>query len=274
MEGAGERRDLVLVAAAAAVVGVAAFAAGHMVGRWGRGGGPLLKRGGEGGQEDDGGAAIVDAEQLSRNAALYGDEGLGRIRGSYVVVIGLGGVGSHAAMSLARSGVGRLRLIDYDQVTVSSLNRHACATRADVGHSKGDTLDAYIARIVPSCRVEVVREVFQGSSAEKQILGSGAPDFVIDAIDNRQTKTELIGFCVARGVRVVSCMGAGGRVDPSRVQMGRLSDTRNDPLCKTMRLALRKANVDTEEVAVVFSTEKPAAGLLELHDGAGRAFGF
>lgn len=131
-------------------------------------------------------------------------------------------------------------------------------------------LARFFSRIVPSCVVEVVKQVFKGESAEQLLLDSSGrtPDFVIDAIDNRQTKTELIQFCSSRGLPVVSCMGAGGRVDPSRVQLGRLADTKDDPLCKTMRLALRKAGVDVDNLVVVFSTEKPAAGLLELQEGA------
>jgi tRNA A37 threonylcarbamoyladenosine dehydratase len=238
MEGSGEGSGPGWGVAVA--VGVAAFAAGHIVSRLLA---PsrrvaLLKQESVSNAGDD----IVESEQLSRNLALYGEDGMKRIRGSFVVIVGLGGVGSHAAMSLARSGVGRLRLIDYDQVTVSSLNRHACATRAEVGLGKAQVLASFFSLVVPSCVAEVVKQVFKGEDAEKLLLcaDGSLPDFVIDAIDNRQTKTELIQFCLSRGIRVVSCMGAGGRVDPSRIQLGRLTDTRNDPLCKAMRLSLRK----------------------------------
>ncbi len=88
--------------------------------------------------------------------------------------------------------------------------------------------------------MEVVKQVFKGEDAEKLLMGSDGrlPDFVVDAIDNRQTKTELIQFCSSRGLKVISCMGAGGRVDPSRIQLGRLADTKDDPLCKVSFLVL------------------------------------
>lgn len=122
----------------------------------------------------------------------------------------------------------------------------------------------FLAQVVPSCHVEVLKLVFRASAAD-EVLG-GSPDFVLDCIDDRQTKTELILACLARGLPVVSAMGAGGRIDPTRVQLGRLAETRNDPLCKVMRLALRRAHAAAEDVTVVFSTEKPVAGLLELDE--------
>ena len=113
-------------------------------------------------------------------------------------------------------------------------------------------LARFFAKIVPSCAVEVVKQVFKGEDAEKLLLdGERVPDFVVDAIDNRQTKTELIQFCSSRGIKVVSSMGAGGRVDPSRVQMGRLSDTKDDPLCK--------ANKKRQTVLIAFFLNQKAA---------------
>ena len=117
----------------AAVVGVCAFAAGHVLARvlaTRARRAPLLR------SEHQETVNWLESEQLSRNVALYGDDGMTRIRNAFVVVVGVGGVGSHCATALARSGVGKLRLVDYDQVSVSSLNRHACATRADVGEEE------------------------------------------------------------------------------------------------------------------------------------------
>lgn len=162
-------------------------------------------------------------EQLARNLAFLGEEGLAHVRGSFVIVVGAGGVGSWAALMLLRSGVEHLRIIDFDQVTLSSLNRHAVATRADVGTPKVVALQKHCAEIAPHSKVEARVELFSKENAET--LLAGKPDFVVDAIDNIDTKIELIKYCCDNGLRVVSSMGAGAKADPSRIQIADISDT-------------------------------------------------
>jgi tRNA A37 threonylcarbamoyladenosine dehydratase len=183
-------------------------------------------------------------EQLSRNAAFFGASGQAAIGGSFVCVVGVGGVGSHAAHMLARSGVGRLRLIDFDMVTLSSLNRHATAVRADVGTPKVVALARAIARITPACRVEAVQALMCSERAEALLEGS--PSFVLDCIDDRDTKVALLMFCKARGLRVVSSMGAGGKSDPTRLRfcdLALLPGGAMDPLGTAIKAALRKAGM-------------------------------
>jgi hypothetical protein len=117
------------------------------------------------------------AEQFTRNVQFFGAEGQAAVAAAFVVVVGLGGVGSHAAHLLLRSGVGRLRLIDFDQVTLSSLNRHAVATRADVGLPKAAVLAAHFAAILPEARVEPITAMFTADAAEALLAGS--PDYVL-----------------------------------------------------------------------------------------------
>ncbi|XP_024039835.1 tRNA threonylcarbamoyladenosine dehydratase isoform X3 [Citrus clementina] len=128
----------------------------------------------------------VVSEQLTRNIQFFGVESQQKVSGSYVVVIGLGGVGSHAAAMLLRSGVGRLLLVDFDQVSVSSLNRHAVATRADVGTPKALCLKKHFSSIFPECHIDA-KVLLYDASSEEEIL-SGHPDFVLDCIDNIDTK--------------------------------------------------------------------------------------
>ncbi|KAM3188851.1 hypothetical protein ACQJBY_067664 [Aegilops geniculata] len=128
----------------------------------------------------------VVAEQLTRNIQFFGVESQKKVTESFVVVIGLGGVGSHAASMLLRSGVGRLLLVDFDQVSLSSLNRHAVATREDVGTPKAYCLKKHFSLIYPECQIEARVQLYD-SSAEGEIL-SGQPDFVLDCIDNIDTK--------------------------------------------------------------------------------------
>ncbi|KCV71357.1 hypothetical protein H696_02304 [Fonticula alba] len=202
-------------------------------------------------------------EQLARNYAFYTEEQMSRIRAAFVVVIGVGGVGSHAAMMLARSGVQRLRLVDFDQVTLSSLNRHAVAERADVGQAKVAVLKAHLGRSAPFVQVEAVQQMYTPESMD-EIL-SGGPSFVLDCIDNTSTKVHLLKSCHERGIPVISGMGAGAKGDPSSIQVADISQTTYDPLSRTTRRLLRKEGI-TEGIPVVFSTEITDRNLLPLDE--------
>ncbi|CBQ69602.1 conserved hypothetical protein [Sporisorium reilianum SRZ2] len=176
-------------------------------------------------------------EQLSRNYSFLGEEGMTAIRNSFVIVVGAGGVGSWAALMLLRSGVSKLRLIDFDQVSLSSLNRHACATLEDVGRPKVVCCAEKFAQIAPWAKLEAWVELFRGDEAER-LLG-GSPTYVVDAIDNIDTKVELLRFCAERKIKVISSMGAGAKSDPSRIQISDISVTSEDPLARSVRRRLR-----------------------------------
>jgi tRNA A37 threonylcarbamoyladenosine dehydratase len=223
-------------------------------------------------------------EQLSRNRQFFAaTDGQERLARSFVVVVGLGGVGSHAAHMLLRAGVGRLRLVDFDQVSLSSLSRHATATRADVGLPKTEALARRLREILPEARVETVNEMFTAdgqaggpppspSSAEDRIL-SGAPDFVLDCIDNIHTKVDLIAACRARGVEVLCCAGAGAKADPTRLRFADLSESAYDPLARAVRKRLRRAHGFGEGVTVLLSTEAPRCALVAPCEAEGEGGG-
>ncbi|KAK9811940.1 hypothetical protein WJX73_001168 [Symbiochloris irregularis] len=171
------------------------------------------------GVEQEQASAFADAledeilrEHFTRNIQFFGPESQDSVFKAFVAVIGLGGVGSHAACLLARSGVGKLRLIDFDQVSLSSLNRHAVATRADVGLSKPRCLKEHIARIVPEAKVDAQTAMFTADTADS-MLGGGL-DYVLDAIDNIDTKIALLAACKQRGIPVISAAGAGKATHP------------------------------------------------------------
>ncbi|XP_072953559.1 tRNA threonylcarbamoyladenosine dehydratase isoform X2 [Typha angustifolia] len=186
---------------------------------------------------------------------------------SNLQVIGLGGVGSHAASMLLRSGVGRLLLVDFDQVSLSSLNRHAVATRGDVGIPKAVCLQKHFSEIYPECRIEARVQLYDASS-EEEIL-SGQPDFVLDCIDNIDTKVALLAACVRRGLLVLSAMGAGARADPTRIRIADLRESSNDPLSRAVRYRLRKDYGIEGGIPVVFSLEKPKVKLLPFKMSTG-----
>eukprot|EP00271_Cylindrocystis_brebissonii_P007502 TRINITY_DN21073_c0_g1_i1.p1 TRINITY_DN21073_c0_g1~~TRINITY_DN21073_c0_g1_i1.p1 ORF type:complete len:509 (-),score=86.57 TRINITY_DN21073_c0_g1_i1:440-1966(-) len=208
-------------------------------------------------------------EQFTRNRQFFGEEAQLAVHRATVVVIGLGGVGSHAAAMLLRSGVGRIRIVDFDQVSLSSINRHAVATRADVGTSKAVCLRKHFKRIFPEAEIDARVLMFEPAS-EEEVLG-GSPDFVLDCIDNIDTKVALLAACVRRGLRVLSATGAGARADPTRIRIADLSESTVDPLSRTVRHRLRREHGIEKGIPVVFSTEKPKAKLLPFEAPEGAA---
>ncbi|XP_062107653.1 tRNA threonylcarbamoyladenosine dehydratase 2 isoform X5 [Humulus lupulus] len=209
----------------------------------------------------------IVSEHLTRNIQFLGLESQHKVTGSYVVVIGLGGVGSHAASMLLRSGVGRLLLVDFDQVSLSSLNRHALATRSDVGTPKAQCLKEHFLSIFPECHIEA-KVMLYDSTSEDEILSSN-PDFVLDCIDNIDTKVALLAACVRRGLKVLSAMGAGARADPTRIRVADLRESTNDPLSRAVRHRLKKNYRIEGGIPVVFSLEKPKAKLLPFKRPSG-----
>jgi tRNA A37 threonylcarbamoyladenosine dehydratase len=204
-------------------------------------------------------------EQLARNRVFLTDDGLAKLRSAFIVVVGCGGVGSHATAALARSGCSKIRLIDFDQVTLSSLNRHAVATLADVGTPKVHCLRKRLEQITPWTHFECRNELFGEQTAAAQLadLNGQQPDFVIDAIDNIDSKVALLKYCYMNNLKVISSMGAGCKSDPTRIFIGDISASTDDPLSKSTRRKLRLQGVK-EGIPVVFSTERLAPGKAEL----------
>ncbi|MCD4777323.1 MAG: tRNA threonylcarbamoyladenosine dehydratase [Candidatus Aegiribacteria sp.] len=190
--------------------------------------------------------------RFDRVADFLGKDSFRAIRRSDVTVIGLGGVGCHAAVALARSGIGSLRLVDFDKLTETSLNRNPLADPGDCGKYKVDVVADNIRRTCPETRVEVLREFFHTDTAASILKPE--PDVVIDAIDSLNPKTALIEYCVERKIPVFSSMGASGRRDPSLVRTGDISESRSCPLARQLRKYLRKRGI-TDGIACVYSIE-------------------
>lgn len=175
--------------------------------------------------------------RFDRMARLTSDAGMERLQGSLVVVMGLGGVGSFAAEALVRSGVGRLRLVDFDEVCVTNTNRQLHAMKGNIGKPKAQLLADRCALINPLAQVESVKRFYQEETSDE--LLAGEPAFVIDAIDNITAKCHLIATCRRRGIPLVSSMGAAGRWDPTQVRVADLSKTRMCGLATAVRDILR-----------------------------------
>ncbi len=177
------------------------------------------------------------ARRFGGVARLYGAEGAARIAAAHVCVIGIGGVGSWAAEALARSGVGRLTLIDLDHVAESNINRQIHALDATLGKAKVVAMAERIAQINPDCVVNCVDEFIEPDTVATLLP---ACDAVIDAIDAVRAKAALIALCRREKRLLVTTGGAGGRIDPTQVQVADLSRTIQDALASNVRARLRK----------------------------------
>jgi len=201
----------------------------------------------------------------ARTRLLVGENGLAALAASRVAVVGLGGVGSAAAELLCRAGVGRLTLVDFDEVRPSNCNRQLFALRSTLGRPKAEVAAERLADIDPGCAVDARVAFFAADTAAD--LDLAGHHYVLDCIDSLNPKAQLIHHCVQLGVPVITSTGAAAKTDPSRVQVGDLFHTRNCPLARHLRRRLRNLGV-TAGVAAVHSPVQPhkPRGLLPEED--------
>ncbi len=200
------------------------------------------------------------APRFHRTVLFYGEEAFARIRAARVTVIGLGGVGGHAAVNLARSGLGHLRVVDFDRVTESSLNRSPFSGPADLGEPKAEVLRAHLAGVCPECEVEAV-EIFCEESTMPQLAPPTAdqrPDLVIDAIDSLNPKVNLLVWCRQNDVPVIASLGAAGKRDVGSVRTGDLFEATMCNLAKKVRQRLRRRGVEGP-IPAIWSIERADA---------------
>ena len=198
-----------------------------------------------------------------RTRRLIGDNGAARLASARVLVVGVGGVGGYVVEMLARSGIGFLTLMDADCVSVSNLNRQLIALRDDIGKSKVSMFAERIRQINPDCVVEQ-REEFLTEEGVEELVGSGQFDMVIDAIDTVAPKVALIAYCLRNHIPILSSMGAGGRLNATKVGITDLWKTENDGLARAVRQRLKKLGLK-RPLKVASSTEVPrSTSLIEL----------
>lgn len=193
-------------------------------------------------------------DRAQRSRLLYGADGLQKLKEATVLVAGVGGVGSFAVEALARSGVGRLILIDKDVVEPSNINRQLCATLSSVGKVKVDILKERIADLNPDCEV-LNWHCFYDENLNDQIAQQ-KPDFILDCIDSIGSKKDLIRFALDHDIPVISSMGMARKKDPSLLQITEVEKTSYDPIAKILRNWKRKNRI-RQKIMVVSSTEKP-----------------
>lgn len=192
--------------------------------------------------------------QFSRNELAIGKEGLEILKNSSVAVLGIGGVGSFAAEALARSGVGRLILVDKDNVDITNVNRQSIALLSTIGKPKADLMKERIMDINPECEV-IALKMFYTEETYEEFFSYGL-DYVIDASDTISYKIHLIKECLQRNIPIISSMGAANKMDPTKFQVADIFKTHTDPIAKVIRTRLRKEGI-RKGIPVVFSDESP-----------------
>jgi len=206
-------------------------------------------------------------ERFCRTAMLIGEAGLAQLKTARVAVFGIGGVGSFAAEALARAGVGRLVLVDNDAVAASNINRQLAALCSTLGRSKAAVMKERIEDVNPAAEVEIVEEFFLPERAG--LFFHGSYDYIVDAIDTVAGKVGLVMAAKERTIPIVSSMGAGNKLDPTKFEVADIYETSVCPLARVMRRELRSRGV--EALKVVYSTEKPRRPLFAVQEeSAGR----
>lgn len=196
-------------------------------------------------------------KKFIRTEMLLGPESMKKLKQSKVIVFGIGGVGSFTAEALARSGVGNLALVDFDDIAVSNINRQIHSTVKTVGKLKVEAMKERILDINPDINVETYPLLYNEESAEE--LLSGDIDYIVDAIDMVSSKLDLIERADKKGIRIISAMGAGNKLNPAMLEVEDIYKTSVCPLAKVMRRELKKRGV--KKLKVVYSKEEPIVPL-------------
>ena len=192
-------------------------------------------------------------QTFARFSMMVGEDGIEKLRNSRVIVFGVGGVGSYTVEALARSGVGHITMVDFDEISESNINRQLHSLRSTIGKSKIDVMKDRILDINPYCKVELVKRLVYDDVDE--VLGNNKYDFVVDAIDVIGSKINLIEYCVKNNISIISSMGFGNKMHPEMVEIAKIKNTSVCPMARTIRSILKKKGITN--VPVAFSKEIP-----------------
>ena len=191
-------------------------------------------------------------EQFLRSAAIYKDK-MEVLYDAKVIVFGVGGVGGHCIDSLARSGIGRIDIVDYDKIELTNINRQYVATHSSLGKYKVDVMKKHLLDVNPNIKVKAIKKFYLPSNEDEFDLSKY--DYIVDCIDNMSAKINLITRAKALNIPIISALGAGNKVDPTKLVVSDIYKTSVDPLAKILRRELRKRDITS--LKVVYSTEEP-----------------
>ena len=201
-------------------------------------------------------------EEFTREAMLIGEDAVEKLNNSSVALFGLGGVGSYAAEALARSGVGRIMIVDNDTVSTTNINRQLCALQSTVGQYKTDVVKQRLLDINPSIEIIERRDFVLSENIETFDLSEF--DYVIDAIDTVSAKLAIAEVCNKLDVPMISCMGTGNKLDPMAFKVTDISKTDTCPLARVMRRELRNRGIT--HLNVLYSTEKAKTAVVSTNE--------
>ncbi|MDY3084892.1 MAG: tRNA threonylcarbamoyladenosine dehydratase [Clostridioides difficile] len=189
----------------------------------------------------------------TRTSFLVGDDGIEKLNNSNIIVFGVGGVGSFTVEALARAGVGNITIVDFDDVDITNINRQIPALHSTVGRYKVDVMEERILDINPNINIKKIRSLYNQDTSD-EIL-TERYDYVVDAIDMVSSKIHLIETCEKKGLKIISSMGMGNKLDPTKIVVTDIHKTSTCPLAKVMRKELRDRGI--KKLKVVYSTEQP-----------------
>lgn len=195
----------------------------------------------------------MSTEWLSRTELLLGNDKLAKLRKSHVLVVGLGGVGAYAAEQICRAGVGEMTIVDGDDIEITNINRQLPASISNLGKDKAEVMGERLLDINPNLKLNIINEYLHDERMI-EVLGEKKYDYVVDAIDTLAPKIFLIFHSLKNNLNIVSAMGAGGKVDPSKIQITDISKSYNCKLARMLRKKLHQLGIH-KGVQVVFSPE-------------------
>jgi len=199
-----------------------------------------------------------------RTALLLGEENIKKLNDSHVLIVGLGGVGAYAAEQIVRAGVGEVTIVDGDTVSESNRNRQMAALLSTMDQEKAEIMEQRLLDINPDLKITTINEYIKDEQIEE--LLNHPYDYVVDAIDTLSPKIFLLYHCLQKGLKVASSMGAGGKLDPSQVQIADISKSYNDKLARILRKRLHRLGV-YKGIQVVFSPEVVDESAVILTEG-------
>lgn len=208
----------------------------------------------------------MDKNWLERTELLITKNGINSLKKAHVLIVGLGGVGSFAAEFLARSGVGNLTIVDGDTIDLTNINRQLPALHSTLGKEKADVMEARLQDINPEINIRKINR-FLNPEEMMALFDDQNFDYAVDCIDSLSPKVELLKLAKRNKTKVISCMGAGGKLDPSKIIVRDISKTNHCFLAKQVRKRLKKEKID-KGIRCVFSTEIQEEESLHLTDGA------
>ena len=191
---------------------------------------------------------------FARFSMLVGEDNIKKLQYSKIIIFGVGGVGSYTVEALARSGVGHITMVDFDEISESNINRQLHSLHSTIGKSKTEVMKARIFDINPECEVKLIKQLIYTYEDIEKIFENQKYDFVIDAIDVVTSKINLIEFCIKNKIKIISSMGFGNKMHPEMVEISTIENTSVCPMARTIRSILRKKNI--RNIPVVYSKEK------------------